>query len=276
VTPQETNKDYPSPQDERQQKKKGRLPYIALGLSFLLIIGGAIGYGVYLQSIKEPSTVVEFKPQGSPEAVSHPQEAERVENPIDFEALRAINADVHAWITVPGTTVDYPICQHPTDDSVYLDHDIELNHYPPGTLFTERVNNRSFTDPVTLIYGHVGYTDIMFATLHNYSSREFFDTHEHFVIYTPEHILTYQVISAYVYDDRHIINTNGSFLQEETLAEYFEFVTSPDSISSNVREGVSLTATDRVVQLSTCMQNLLLTNNRYIVTGLLINEQLTY
>ena len=35
---------------------------------------------------------------------------------IDFDALKELNSDIYAWIEIPGTAVDYPIVQSPTDD----------------------------------------------------------------------------------------------------------------------------------------------------------------
>ena len=32
-------------------------------------------------------------------------------SPIDFTAMKAINEDIYAWITLPDTTIDYPIVQ---------------------------------------------------------------------------------------------------------------------------------------------------------------------
>jgi len=264
-----------SPQNGAAQKKKSKTPFIVLGIALLMVLGGGIGYYIFLQSIPSPLPVVELRPQLIPIIDETEPEPERVENPIDFEALSQINPDVHAWISVPGTTVDYPICQEPNDNAFYLNHDFEKSFSNPGTLYTEVVNSKSLTDSVTLIYGHVGYPEIMFSTLHYFNDKEFFDSHEYFTIYTPGHILTYRVISAYVYDDRHIMNT-FDFAREEVLAEYYNFITKPDSMSYNIRDGVTLTADDRIVQLSTCMENLLLVNNRYIVTGQLVEDQLTY
>ena len=45
--------------------------------------------------------------------------------PVKFEELQAVNPDVYAWITVPGTDIDYPILQHASDNSYYLMHNID-------------------------------------------------------------------------------------------------------------------------------------------------------
>ena len=41
--------------------------------------------------------------------------------------------------------------------------------------------------------------------LRYYQDQEFMDNHREIIIYTPEHILTYKVFSAVVYDDRHLM-----------------------------------------------------------------------
>ena len=45
--------------------------------------------------------------------------------PVDFDAMWKVNPDVYAWITVPGTVIDYPILQHATDNTYYLNYNID-------------------------------------------------------------------------------------------------------------------------------------------------------
>ena len=45
--------------------------------------------------------------------------------PVKFEELQAVNPDIYAWITVPGTVIDYPILQHASDNTYYLMHNID-------------------------------------------------------------------------------------------------------------------------------------------------------
>ncbi|WP_228065170.1 class B sortase, partial [Streptococcus cuniculi] len=64
------------------------------------------------------------------------------------------NPDVYAWLQVDGTKIDYPVAQHPRDDSYYLSHDVDGAETYYGAIFTELVNTKTFEDPITIIYGH--------------------------------------------------------------------------------------------------------------------------
>ena len=50
-------------------------------------------------------------------------EEQRSQNAIETKLHQ--NPDVYAWLTVEGTRIDYPIAQHPLDDTYYLSHDID-------------------------------------------------------------------------------------------------------------------------------------------------------
>ena len=101
--------------------------------------------------------------------------AEPPDIPVDFEGLQEYNPDIYAWITIPGTAVDYPIVQRPEDNSYYLTHNTDGEESAEGAIFTEDYNSRDFTDPNTVIYGHNMRNGSMFRSLHNYMDRSFFD-----------------------------------------------------------------------------------------------------
>lgn len=204
----------------------------------------------------------------------------RVDNPIDFNALKAENSDVYAWIYVPDTSVNDVVMRSSSDDNYYLTHDMYREESTVGAAYSQSMNSRDFTDPVTLLYGHTfevwqeDLKDEAFGTLHNFEDADFFANHEFFYIYLPDRVLTYQVVSAYEYDDRHIMNS-FDFDDQAVLQQYFDYVVNPDSMVKNVREDVSLKAGEnRIVQLSTCTRP---ANDaaRYLVTGVLVNEQTT-
>ena len=111
----------------------------------------------------------------------------------------------------------------------------------------------------------------MFCELHKFENEEFFNENEYFSIYTPGHILTYRVVSACKYDDRHILNT-FNFDNPEELREFFNSILEPTMIPRNVRSGIELDDDARVVVLSTCMST---SAYRYLVNGVLVEDTLT-
>ena len=92
-------------------------------------------------------------------------------------------------------------------DSLYLDHNKDGDYAIEGAIYTEMANNTDFSDPVTVLYGHNLQNGTMFSTLHYFENEDFFNEHDTLYIYTPGHALTYRVVSAYLYDDRHILNS---------------------------------------------------------------------
>ena len=96
---------------------------------------------------------------------------------VDFKELMKINPDIYAWIYIPNTNVDYPVAQSgpDNDDSFYLSHNVYKNYQFSGTIYSEKKNSRDFMDPVTVLYGHNMLNGSMFATLHNFNDKEFFD-----------------------------------------------------------------------------------------------------
>ncbi|WP_165172102.1 class B sortase [Adlercreutzia sp. ZJ242] len=204
---------------------------------------------------------------------------EKAENPIDFATLQEENADVYAWIYVPDTEVNLPVLQNAVADNYYLVHDVHGNESELGAIYSQSVNSTDFTDPVTVLYGHTfevnqEWRDEMFGTLHNFEDAEFFDNHPNFYIYTPTQVLTYEIVSAYEYDNRHILNS-FDFEDPAVVQEYYDYVVNPDSMVKNVREGEQLVAgEDTIVQLSTCTRP---ANDaaRYLVTGVLVDAQAT-
>lgn len=249
---------------------------IALIVCMVALIGVAVAGFSYLASVNGQLRKIESLESEGEEPVV-PQEStgdETMDNPIDFASLVEENPDVYAWISIPNTNVNYPILQSSIDDLFYFDHASDGSENVYGAIFTQRVSSKDFTDPVTVVYGHRSHgTGVLFSTLHNFEDPAFFEENSTFYIYTPGHVLTYQIISAYQYDNRHILNS-FDFSDPEVLQSYFDYVCNPDSLVKNVREGASLTADDRIVQLSTCMADWEETQ-RYIVTGVLIDDQAT-
>ncbi len=195
------------------------------------------------------------------------------DNPIDFAAKQAENPHIIAWIQIPGTVIDYPILQSGNDvpENFYLDRGVDRQYDRNGSIYIQQINRADFTHPNTVLYGHNMANGSMFAALHKYKNREFFDKNQTIYVYTPGHILTYQIFSAFVYDDRHILNS-FDFLDPEGYGAFLAQCLNPISMTKQVREGVEVTTDDRIITLSTCTAS---GRERYLVEGVLIDDQPT-
>lgn len=199
------------------------------------------------------------------------EEAAQEEGAIDFDYLKTLNEDIYAWITVPGTIIDYPILQHPTDDSYYLHHNLDGSYGYPGCIYTESLNTKDFTDPNTVIYGHNMKAGTMFAELHKFEDRDFFDANDEVVIYLPGETLHYQIFAAYVYDDRHLLYS-FDFSDKEVYASYLKSVYDIRDMSANINKEISVTDENKIVTLVTCMPGNANAEKRLLVQAVLLEE----
>ena len=194
---------------------------------------------------------------------------EIINNGINFTNVWEINEDVYAWIKVPNTPIDYPVLQYAGDDSFYLEHSVFKQYSFGGSIYTEKLNSKDFSDPNTVLYGHNLLNGTMFAGLHNFRDPNFFAQNPYIYIYMPDRTLTYLIFSAYEYDDRHILYS-FDFDDDEVFEEYLEYAKNPEnSMTYNTRE-VDVTTDDTIITLSTCMDDI--ATSRYLVQGVLISN----
>lgn len=103
---------------------------------------------------------------------------------VDFEALRAINPNVVAWIIVNGTPINHPVVQG-TNNYHYLNHLFDGRRGATGTIFKDTYNRPGFVDDNSILYGHHMQDGSMFAALLHYESQAFFDAHPWGFLLTP-------------------------------------------------------------------------------------------
>ena len=218
----------------------------------------------------EPETVFVGEMEG--EEVELPEDIaqEEEEIPIDFAKLQEINPELYAWIEIPGTVIDYPIAQHDgQDQSYYLTHSMYGEKQSAGCIHTQNLNSKDFTDPNTVIYGHNMKNGSMFKGLHSFEDRTFFDENRYVYIYTPEHVLTYEIFAAYETDSYHLLVTYD-FDDPEVYERYLNYITGLESMYVNIRKDVEVDKDDRIITLSTCVGGR--PNSRYLVQAVLLED----
>ena len=190
---------------------------------------------------------------------------------INWSKLKKKNMDIYSWIYIPNTKVDYPVVQSDEDtpDSFYLNHNIEKKYEFAGSIYSEKNNLTDYSDPVTILYGHNMNNGSMFKTLHKFEEPKFFKENKFVYIFMPNRKLTYKIYAAYVYDDRHILNS-FDFSKKKVRGTYFKYTLNPDSLSKQTRK-VNLNSDSKILTLSTCTSGA--ENTRFLVQGVLIKDE---
>ncbi len=261
------------------RKKFGLIVIIIISAG---ILSGTIGY-LYADSMHSKAEISELQEMAyssevtskeisieeSADESSTSEVSERVavEPFVDITALQDTNPDILAWINIPGTGIDYPIAQHPTDDEYYLKHGADGIYSQYGCPFIEQCDYNPFLEFNTVVYGHNMKNGSMFAGLHDYEDKEFFDSHRDINVCTAEHNFSYTVFAAVMYSDARI----PYYFDDYVLSDRTAFI---ESLSEDIvpersiiDEDIEVDASDYIITLSTCDKNL--RDKRFLVVAVL-------
>lgn len=252
------------PEKKKQTKRIWRIVF-AICLAALLASATLLGWHLL------PRRWLPVEPPSAHSVLSEPDALP--DNPVDFAAKQAENPDICAWISIPGTVIDYAVLRsgNDTEENFYLHRDEQRNYRYAGSIYMQKINAPDFSDPNTILYGHNMRNGSMFAALHKYKKAAFFNENQYIYVYIPGHILTYRIYSAFVYDDRHILNS-FNFYDDAEYDAFLQQTLSPTSMTKQVRPDVAVTTEDRILTLSTCTTR---DSERYLVEGVLIHDQAT-
>ena len=175
-------------------------------------------------------------------------EDEADEPGIDFEALKAVNPDIVAWLRCEGTVIDYPVVQG-SDNEKYLHTLFDGSSGGCGTLFVEAVTEEPFRQFNTIVYGHHMRDGSMFASLQDFKDPEFTAEHPDIELITPEgrnHLQVWAFVSQPA--DSDIYATN--FHMEEDKQAYIDLIRDKAEYLTDIDDEISID--DRLLILSTC------------------------
>ena len=238
-----------------------------LFISIVTIIVTIIGIIIYVALFKGKNNNDVSKENAIKNPVNEVQteEIEYTSDVKDIAALKETNGDIYAWITIPGTEVDFPILQAEEDD-YYLNHTVEKTEGLPGAIYTNQVSGTDFKVPNTIVYGHNMKNGSYFGQLHLYEDEEFFNNNREICIYLVDRKLTFEIIMASKFNDSYLPeaylmeNQVGvkQFLDE--LANY-----APNDQSSHFFTGYDMGKYNQIITLSTCVKGV--EDERYLVVG---------
>ena len=150
--------------------------------------------------LEEPESSLSLAENDSPEQSSTTQETVVTLTTApprhDLAALQSENPDCVGWLTIPDTSVDYPVVWTPEKPEHYLRRDFYGNSASGGTPFLDGRNQAQAKGQNLILYGHNMLDGSMFKPVLQYLTPNFQVTHEDIYLELDGIQYHYQVIAA--------------------------------------------------------------------------------
>lgn len=177
------------------------------------------------------------------------------------------NEDMAAWISIPGTNIDYPVMWTPRDEQYYLYRGFDGSENKNGCLI---LDTDSCLDPLTtnlIIHGHNMKSGAMFGNLTDYENRDYYEEHKEIILYTEQCERHYEVIAVFrsqVYKKTDEVFKFYKFFQADTQEEFDDFYQNIKMLSE-YDTGVTAEFGDNFLTLSTCVYHV--EQGRFVVVA---------
>lgn len=187
---------------------------------------------------------------------------------LEYASLHEMNPDMAGWLSIEDTRINYPVMHTPDRTDYYLRRDFNGKKSTWGCIYAkEECSLDAPSDNIT-IYGHNMKDGSMFAALHSYTSRDFWEAHRYIRFDTLTEHHTYEIFAVF----KTTASKNKGFA-------YHDFINAPtqEHFDSFVSKCLSLALYDtelvpaygdKLICLSTCDYGR--TNGRLVVAAMRI------
>ncbi len=173
-----------------------------------------------------------------------------------YEEAKALNEDVVGWITIPGTSIDYPVVRCDNNE-YYLGRNVEKQKSRYGSIFMDFRNAESDQQKHIILYGHNMKNGTMFHDLMNYKQKDFFDEYKYIYFLWDGTETVWEVYLATIVPstDGYTVNYIATrFADDNNFATYMaEMIAYANTVSPSIIDtSVVISSADQVLTLSTC------------------------
>lgn len=181
----------------------------------------------------------------------------------DLAALQAENSDCVGWLTIPDTTVDYPVVWTPEKPEYYLRRDFYGNSASGGTPFLDGRNQARAEGQNLILYGHNMLDGTMFKPMLQYLTPNFQVTHEDIYLELNGAQYRYQVLAALETNTRSPVYTYTDLNNTAEMEDFRAMLLEETGLDAILQAEGYLT-------LSTCNDQG--GNSRVLVVAALVDE----
>lgn len=171
---------------------------------------------------------------------------------VEMAELYKLNKDVVGYIYIEGTNINNPVLQRKSSKDYYLYKDIFGHKDSHGSIYArEACDVFEPSDNVTL-YGHNMVDGTMFAHIHKYKTKSFFQDHPLIYFDTLYERHTYQVVCVFrTSGDYGVGFPYHQYTDFADEAEFKEFIRGIRKLAIH-DSGIAVSYGDKFICLSTC------------------------
>lgn len=168
-----------------------------------------------------------------------------------YKELYLQNEHLVGWLSIAGTTINYPVMQTKDNPNYYLKHSFSKEYSDLGTPYVQENCDLDSSDNL-VIYGHHIKGGKMFGALEDYKSKSFYEEHKTIQFDTLTQQGEYEIIAVF----KTVAYSSEGF-------RYYDFVDAENEEAFNAYiekckelalydTGVTAEYGDRLITLSTC------------------------
>lgn len=226
--------------------------YIATGIVVVIVVLLAAVFLPRLDMIREASAEKAAREAVAQVGAQVQTSGGSYVSPVDFEALKAGNSDIYAWLYIPGVDVSEPLLQREGDNTYYAQHNSMGGADAGGALFTDsQYSAKDFSGPATVIYGKSTRAGRLFNGLQAaYSSASGLRENSVIIVYLPKEEIHYTALAAAPFRN-YDISYYFKFNVPARYQAFLDLVRSVRTVDSHWNDKVGITTSDQLLILST-------------------------
>ena len=173
------------------------------------------------------------------------------------------NNDYVAWISIPGTVIDYPVVRSSRTE-YYLHHMINGQESKLGCLFSLPTSDYQTPSKNIAIYGHhLSNSTAMFSTLMNYKREDYWRSHQTIQLDTIYGNRTYRIFAVINHTVSDWDASTASFKDDEAFLKFVNRAKRKAFYDT----GIEVSESDHILTLITCDRSFGGVQGRLLVMG---------
>ena len=173
------------------------------------------------------------------------------------------NNDYVAWISIPGTVIDYPVVRSSRTE-YYLHHMINGQESKLGCLFSLPTSDYQTPSKNIAIYGHhLSNSTAMFSTLMNYKREDYWRSHQTIQLDTIYGNRTYRIFAVINHTVSDWDASTASFKDDEAFLKFVNRAKRKAFYDT----GIEASESDHILTLITCDRSFGGVQGRLLVMG---------